>query len=88
MWHGAAHGDEARGTSSTGISKVVTPVVSAAWRALFQAVTHRSSCCGCQGLCCCQPGMLVPSMQGTPWHAALGSSYSLQDWEEGKRGAA
>lgn len=27
MWHGAAHCDETRGTSSTGISKVITPVV-------------------------------------------------------------
>lgn len=88
MWHGAAHCDETRGTSS--ISKVITPVVSASWRALCQAViTHRSGCCGCQGLCCCQPGMLVPSMRGgTPWHAARGSSHSLQNWEEGKRGAA
>lgn len=48
MWHGAAHCDETRGTSSTGISNVITPVVSVSW--LFQAVTHRSSCCGCQGL--------------------------------------
>lgn len=27
MWDGAAHCDETRGTSSTGISKVTTPVV-------------------------------------------------------------
>lgn len=29
VWHGAAHCDEPRGTSSTGISKVISPVVSA-----------------------------------------------------------
>lgn len=89
VWHGAdCSVMNTAATSSVGFSKAIIPLVSASRRALGPAVTRRSGCCGQQGLCRCQPGMLVPSVPGAPQHAALGGSHSLQDWEEGERAAA